>query len=252
MKFIGISLLVGTLFIVGVNCNGEDLKIGAGAAPTENILKPIKDPFAKATGINLIILSAGPKNALIELDRGGVDAATAGLTLADWLELMKKEGYEVKEPARFKPVAIGKDRIIVIINKENPVAKLSKEQLKGVFTGKIENWKDLGGLDMPILVVWGSLIQGTNSMWIKHMLDGEAITFNVLQASTAEDVRLNVSSSVEAIGIGPMAVVDESVKSPETPEVAREITLLTKGEPSPAVLKLIDFIRNEGRTFLKQ
>ena len=63
--------------------------------------------------------------------------------------------------------------------------------------------------------MWGKLIPGTNSMFIKNMLDGEAQTKDILEATTAEDVRQNVASNPEAVGIGPAAVVDASVKSPE-------------------------------------
>lgn len=230
----------------------DEIKIGAGAAPTENVLKPIKEPFEKATGIKLQIISSGPKIALQDLEKGAVDAAAAGLSFDDWMDLMKKEGAEIKDPSSLQQVNIGKDRIIVLINKDNPVSKLSKEQLKGIFTGKITNWKDVGGKDMPIIVVWGMLIHGTNSLFIKNMLDGESPTKDILEATTAEDVKQKVASNPEAVGIGPVAVIDSTVKSPETPEISRPITLLTKGKPSINVQKLIDFIKGEGQKYIKQ
>jgi phosphate transport system substrate-binding protein len=145
----------------------EELKIGAGAAPTENILKPIKPYFEKATGIKLQILDYGPKQAMLELEKGVIDAACAGLTFEDLLDLMKKEGVPVKDPASLNFVEIGKDRIVVLIHKDNPVNELSKDQLKGIFTGKITNWKEVGGKDMPIIVVWGKLIPGTNKFFVE-------------------------------------------------------------------------------------
>jgi phosphate transport system substrate-binding protein len=228
-----------------------DVKIGAGAAPTENVLKPVKEAFEKATGNRLLIISSGPKNALLDLDKGVVDAAAAGLTFEDWMGLMKKEGAEVKDPSVYQQVNIGKDSIVVVVHKDNPVAQLSKDQLKGIFTGKMQNWKEVGGQDMPILVIWGNLIPGTNSLFVKNMLDNEAPTKDVLGVSTAAEIKVNVAANPEAIGIGPAAVVDASVKSPKTPEISRPITLLTKGAPSPAVKSLIDFIKGEGQKYIK-
>jgi len=228
-----------------------EIKIGAGAAPTENVLKPIKDAFESASGIRLSIISSGPKIALQDLDKGAVDAAAAGLSFDDWMALMKKEGAEVKNPAAFQQVNIGKDRIIVLVHKDNPVAALSKEQASGLFTGKIGNWRDVGGKDMPVIVVWGKLIPGTNSMFSKHMLDNAAVTPDVLEVSTAAEVRQTVASNPEAVGIGPAAVLDASVRSPDTPEIARPITLLTKGKPSAEVQKLIDFIAGPGKGLVK-
>lgn len=228
--------------VVNVPAYAEILKIGAGAAPVENVLKPNKAAFEKATGIDLSITASGPKLAFIDLDRGIIDAAAAGLTFEDWLELLKKEGITVADPAAYKPVVIGKDKVIVLVHKDNQVAALSKEQLTGIFTGKTTNWKDVGGKDMPILVVWGGLIQGTNSMFVKNIMGNAKPTSEVIQATTAEDIRHNVASNPEAIGIGPQAIVNATVRSPQTPEVARPITLLTKGTASPKVQKLIDFI----------
>jgi phosphate transport system substrate-binding protein len=232
--------------------NAEELKIGAGGAPTENILKPIRDSFEKSTGIKLYINSTGPKNALIDLGNGDVEAAAAGLAYQDWLALMKKEGQEVKDPTSFNPIVIGKDRIMVIVHKDNPVKKLSAEQLKEIFTGQIISWKDVGGEDLPIMIVVGKLTPGTNAMFSKKFLDGKDLTKEVLDATNAEDVRQNVMSNPSAIGFGPVALVDSSVRTPETPELSRDITLLTKGKPSARIQKLIDYINGAGRKYIKE
>jgi len=247
------KITLGTLLflLMTTAALADVLKIGAGAAPTENVLKPIETAFEKAFGLDLSILSSGPKQAFIDLDRGSVDAAAAGLSFEDWMGLLKKEGVPVADPAAFKPVTIGKDRVIVIVHKNNSIAKLSKEQLTNIFTGKTTNWKDVGGADLPILVVWGGLTQGTNSMFVKNIMGGAKPTTEVIGVSTAEDIRQNVSVNPEAIGFGPQAIVDATVRSPETPEVARTITLITKGAPSGKVQKLIDFIKTDGSKYIK-
>jgi phosphate transport system substrate-binding protein len=227
------------------------LKIGAGAAPSENVLKPIKTAFEKAAGLDLSITSSGPKQAFIDLDRGSVDAAAAGLTFDDWMTLLKKEGVAVADPTAYKPVTIGKDRVIVIVHKTNPIAKLNKEQLTGIFTGKFSNWKEVGGSDAPILIVWGGLTQGTNSMFVKNIMDGAKPTTEVIGVSTAEDIRQTVSVNPEAVGFGPQAILNDTVRSPETPELARSITLITKGAPPAKVQKLIDFIKTDGPKYIK-
>ena len=242
-----ITLCALFLLLTTTAALADVLKIGAGAAPTENVLKPIEIAFEKASGLDLSITANGPKQAFIDLDRGAVDAAAAGLSFDDWMALLKKEGVAVADPAAYKPVIIGKDRVIVIVHKDNPIAKLNKEQLTGIFTGKLTNWKEVGGNDAPILIVWGGLTQGTNSMFVKNIMDGAKPTTEVIGVSTAEDIRQNVSVNPEAIGFGPMAILNATVRSPETPELARPITLITKGAPSAKVQKLIDFIKAEAK-----
>ncbi|HEY3308165.1 MAG TPA: substrate-binding domain-containing protein [Desulfuromonadaceae bacterium] len=249
LKLIGFVLL-GSILSVTLSA-AEELRIGAGAAPTENVFKPIKAAFEKATGLTLSVISNGPKQAFLDLDKGNVEAAAAGLSYDEWQKLMAKEGNEIKNPAGYQSAVIGKDRIAVITHKDNRIEKLTKEQLQGIFTGKIANWKEVGGKDMPILVVWGTLIPGTNTMFTKIILDGAPATKEVLDATTADDIKDKVKSNLEAIGIGPAAVVDGQVWSPQSPEVARSITLLTKGEPSSKVKKLLDFIKSDGAKLIK-
>jgi len=250
-----IFFLIFFIFLVLTNkvFSQEELKIGAGAAPTENILKPIKPHFEKATGIKLQILDYGPKQAMLELEKGAIDAACVGMTtFEELLDLMKKEGVPIKDPASLNFVEIGKNRILVIIHKDNPVNELSKDQLKGIFTGKITNWKEVGGKDMPIIVVWGKLTPGMNKMFVEKILDGEPVLKEVLETTTAAEIKNIVAMTPEAIGLGPLAGLDGSVKAPKTPEVSHPIFLVTKGKPSAKVQKLIDFIKGEGQKYIKK
>lgn len=247
---ISLALSLMALLATGI-ASAADLKVGAGAAPAENVLKPVKAAFEAASGINLAIVDSGPKNALLDLDKGLVEAAAAGLTLNDWMALMKKEGVEVKDPSVYQSVTIGKDKVVVITHKDNKVKSLNTEQIKGIFSGDISSWKEVGGDDQPILVVWGKLIQGTNNMFVKKFMGDKQVTKEVIDATNAPDIKQNVASTPYTIGIGPQAIIDGSVKVLETPELSRDITLVTKGKPSPGVQKLLDFIKGQGQKYIK-
>lgn len=253
MKRFRLILGVAIVFLLtfSVFAFADEIKVGAGAAPSNSILKPVKEHFEKATGIKLTLIEQGPKLAMQDLLKGSIDAAGAGLTLDEWIAMMKKEGIEVNK-AELQPHVIGKSRAVVMINKANPVQSLSKEQLKGIFTGKITNWKDVGGKDMPIIVVWARLTPGMNSLFINKALDGITPLKDVLEATTGPDLRQNVASNQEAIGISALSVADDTVKVPEQPEATSDIILVTKGKPSANVQKLIDFIKGEGQKYIKQ
>ena len=251
MRSIRMFALCGVLlFSTAITSLAEEVRIGAGAAPTENILKPIKAPFEKASGLTLGIFSSGPKSAFIDLDKGTLDAAAAGLSVDDWMALLAKEGVAVTDPAAYQSLVIGKDKVIVLTHKSNPVKSLSKEQLIAIFTGKSTNWKDVGGNDAPILIVWGKMTQGTNSMFVKKMLDGNEPIKDVLEVSTADDIKNAVETNPEAIGIGPLSLAGPSLSVPTTQELSRPIILLTKGAPKPAVQKLVSFIAGDGAQYV--
>jgi phosphate transport system substrate-binding protein len=149
-------------------------------------------------------------------------------------------------------VTIGKDKVIVFANNENKITTLTPEQLQGIFSGSISSWKEVGGDDQPIMIVWGKMTQGTNNMFIKKYMGDKPVTKDVIDATTASDIRQIVQSNPSAVGIGPQAIADGSIKLLKTPELARDITLVTKGKPSPNVQKLLDFIRKEGQKHIKQ
>jgi len=238
------------LFSTAINCLAEEVRIGSGAAATENILKPIKTHFEKASGLTLGIFASGPKNAFVDLEKGAVDAAAVGVGMEEWMALLKKEGVAVADPAAYQGVLIGKDKVIVLAHKTNPVKALSKEQLIAIFTGKTTNWKEVGGNDAPILIVWGKMIQGTNSQFVKNMLNGQEPTKEVLEVSTADDIKNAVENNPEAIGIGPISMTGPTLNIPATPELSRAIYLYTKGAPKPSVQTLISYINGEGAQYV--
>jgi len=250
MAVMGMAVL--TAVMLSSAAPADEITVGAGAAPTENVFNKIKGPFEKASGVTLTLVSNGPEAALKDLDKGLLDAATGGVTFQDWMEMMEKGGYKIPDKNAYKYRVIGKDIIKVIVNKENPVKKLSKEQLKEIFTGKTLNWKAVGGKDMPITVVWGNKIPGTNSVFQKQVMAGEPYAKKVQESTTAPEIKKVVASTPGAIGLAPLSLVDGAIAAPEIPEVGRPITLITKGAPSPAVLKMLDFIRGEGQKYLSK
>ncbi len=235
-------------------CGGaaaQEVRVGAGAAPTENVFSKIKEPMEAATGLKLVLISNGPVEALKDLDKGAVDAASGGITFQDWMTMMEKEGYAIPDKGVYKSRVIGKDIVKVLVNPAAQVSKLSKDQLKAVFTGKAKSWKDVGGADIPIVLVWGDKIPGTQSVFQKQIMDGEPYPKEgLVQATTAADVKAKVLETKGAVGVGPLSIVDSTVLAPEIPEVGRPITLITKGAPTPDVLKMLDYIQGEGQKYL--
>lgn len=230
--------------------SAAELKIEGGAPAIEKILKPVSQPFEAATGIKLAMVASGPKAALSNLEAGTIDVAI-GPGAEDWLKFMAKENAPVKDPKAFEMTVVGEDKVVMILNKGNPVSSLSKDQVKGIFTGKIDNWKDVGGPDAPVLVVLGKLIMPAVTIFYGKTLDGEAPVKDVMEVATAPDVKASVASNVEAIGIVSHKIADDTVKVPDGPAVPIIFTLATKASPSPEVAKLKEFIQTEGKKYIK-
>lgn len=246
------KVVVALIFVCCVSGTAlaEEVKIGGGAAPTENVLNRIKDPMANAIGVTMKITANGPEQALKDLDAGLIDIATAGLSFADWMDMMDKANYPIADKSIYKNRVIGKDIIKVLTNKDVTVKSLSKEQLAAIFTGKAKNWSEVGGPSLPIVVVTGTKIPGTLKVFQKQVLDGAEFTKDAVESTDAAEMQKKVASTSGAVCIGPMAKVDATVNAPEIPEVGRPITAITKGEPTGGVKKLLDYIRGEGQQFI--
>jgi phosphate transport system substrate-binding protein len=228
----------------------EEVKIGAGAAPTENVFKKIMAPMEKSIGVKVVLISNGPSEALKDLDKGAVDAASGGVTFPDWMAMMDKEGYQIADKSIYKHRVIGKDLVKVLANKDVTVKQLSKDQLKGIFSGTVKNWKEVGGPDKPVVVILGSKIPGTQSVFQKQIMGGADYLKDAKEGTTAEDLKAKVAATPGAVCLGPASGVDGSINAPEIPEIGRPITLITKGEPSPGVVKMLEYIRGDGKKYI--
>lgn len=228
----------------------EDVKIGAGAAPTQNVFNKIQEPLKAATGVSITIINNGPSQALKDLDAGTIDAAAGGLTFPDWMAMMDKEGYVIPDKKAYKFRVIGKDVVKVLTNKDVTVKSLSLEQLADIFTGRTKNWSEVGGPDKPIVLILGSKIPGTQAVFQKQIMKGAEYSKDTVEGTTATDIKDKVIATSGAVCLGPMSVVDDTINAPEIPEVGRPITIITKGEPTGGVKTMLDFIRGEGQKYI--
>ena len=238
------------LFISG-GAFADEVKVAGGGAAINTVFKPVAPYFEKATGIYLVSTQSTPKDGLVSLLNGSADAATAAVPLQSMIRGAEKDGLKV-DPAALQQLEIATGKTVVLVHPSNPVTKLSKDALKGIFTGKITNWKQVGGPDRDIMVVWGKKSPGQNALFTKVILDGEAVVKEVLDTTDYFGIKQNVGSNPEAIGIDPLGVADATVKVVESPEVTSPIIIVTKGAPSANVKKLIDFIKGDGKQYIRQ
>lgn len=244
-----VALLVSlAVLTVPAIAQAEVVRIGGGAAGMENVFKRIKPHLDSSAGMQMDLKEQGPVDAFKDLDSGKLDAAAAGLELRAWFELMESNGYKVSDQGTYKSRVVGRDKIQVLAHKGlSSVKALNKEQLKGIFTGKITNWKEVGGPDLPLKVVFGSKIPGTNKLWGEKIMDKEPWAKDAIQATETTDVKGRISQTPGAVGIGPLASEDQSIHSPDTPEIGRPITVITKGAPSESMVKVFNYIAGEGQ-----
>jgi len=249
-----VTLLSLAFSAISTSCAvAAEIKLSGGSTSITTVINPVKAAFEKSSGHTINAVAAGSKAALLKLDAGDIEVATAAHTQEELFGVIEKEKIQLKNRDNLKVVQLAESTFYaVIVNPSNPVSKLSKEQLDGIFSGKIVNWKDVGGKDAPILCIVSNLSPGTNALFSETFMDKKKISVEGLDASTAADLRQNVASNPESIGFLVASLADSSVKKLDVPPMkSKPIILLTVGVPTPKVQKLIDFIKAEGSKYIK-
>ena len=228
----------------------EEIKVSGGGASFADVFDPIKVPFEQATGITVFNLHSSPGEGLKDLVTGKVDVAIGAVPLQAMISGAENGGAKV-DAAKLVKTVVGSNLTVLFVNPANKVTKLGKSQIKGIFTGKITNWKEVGGDDKDIIVIWGKGTPGQNAQFKKEVLDGEEVSA-IVDTTNYTKIKDTVSSTPEGIGIDPHGMADASVKIIEiNPQVAAPILAITMGEPSPKVRKLLDYIAGAGKRFVK-
>lgn len=188
---------------------------------------------------------------------GGTGAGMKG-AIAGKLDIGMASRHLKKEEldAGLVPTVIGWDAIAVIVNKKNPVNDLTMQQLKDINTGKITNWKEVGGVDKAIIVVTSHKGSATRKVFQKIVMNGEEYDPKAIKVKTTRAETDRVAKFIIGIGAVSTIYVDDRVKvvtvdgiSPTKEavlsneyKISRPLALVTKGEPSNKAKVYIDYM----------
>lgn len=112
----------------------------------------------------------------------------------------------------FKEVIIGDDALSVIVHPQNKVSQLTREQLESIFTGKIKNWKEVGGDDMAMVVYSRESSSGTFEFFKEHVMSRKNYAPTVLSMPATGAIIQSVSQTKGAIGYVGLAYLNKEVK----------------------------------------
>jgi len=236
------AFLLGMLFLTETISFAADIKVGGGGAACNGFFIPAAESFKAETGVAMKVMPSTPGLGLIELHAGIVELATAAVPLSDMLRGAAINGITL-EPSSFMVHEIGINKTLVFTHNSNKVKTLSKEQLKDIFTGKITNWKQVGGADQEIVVTWGLATPGQNALFTKQILDGNYVTLKHHEVTNYESIINFIAKTPGAIGIDPEGLVSSSTNNPQTPLILSPVIAVTKGKPSANAEKLIRFVK---------
>lgn len=96
---------------------------------------------------------------------------------------------------------IGTEDVLVIVNPQNPIHKLSADQVSGLFRGQIQTWKDITGVDSPVVIWVYPQGEDVQQVFEQALLAGSPISSAARLANSPEEVAQAVAKDMNAVGI---------------------------------------------------
>lgn len=218
---------------------------------------------AVSPGVRISVTGGGSGTGIAALLNGTVDIANAS-------RRMKPEEYELARSNGIEPVefVIARDAIAIVVNPENPVDRLTIDQVSDIYSGRISNWKQVSGDDLVIVRLSRETNSGTHVYFLEEVLrkgdkqDKTLFSTDTLLLPSSEGISVEIRQNPHAIGYDGLGYVTEDMKvvavatrlgqpyvlpSPESVNsgeyaIARDLYMYTNGEPIGDVRAYLDWI----------
>jgi phosphate transport system substrate-binding protein len=208
-------------------------------------------------GFAIQVTGGGSGTGIAALINGGTDICDASRPMKDSekVQVKARHGKDVTEI----PVAL--DGVAIYVHQSSPVQSLTPAQLKGIYTGRITNWRDVGGKDGTIVPYSRENNSGTYVFFKEHVLSNEDFAREIQTLPGTAAVVNAVSKDPASIGYGgaaysqgirevpirrddtsePVAPSLQTVQSGQYP-LSRNLFFYTTGEPAGDVKTFIDWV----------
>jgi phosphate transport system substrate-binding protein len=216
--------------------------------------------------IRISVTGGGSGTGIASLINKTVDIANASRKIKDE-EIAEAQGNGV-EPVEH---IIARDAIAVILNPANPVSQLTLKQISDIYSGKINNWSEVGGEDRPIVRLSRETNSGTHVYFLETVIrlsnsdDKTLFSMDTLLLPSSEGIIAEVRQNPNAIGYDGLGYVPKDLKMIAIAEeeggpyvlpsissvndksypIARDLYMYTDGEPRGIVEDYLDWILSQ-------
>jgi phosphate transport system substrate-binding protein len=163
--------------------------------------------------IRISVTGGGSGTGISSLINNTVDLANASRKIkSEEITSANKNGVEPIE------YVVARDAIAVIVHPENPIDKLTLQEISDIYTGKISNWSELGGENRPIVRLSRETNSGTHVYFLEEVIrlgnseDKTIFSANTLLLPSSEGIIAEVRENPNAIGYDGLGYVTEEVK----------------------------------------
>ena len=260
MKKKFLSCLVGLSVVGGItacNQNSANLESEKLTLTGSSTVAPLASEIAKKfeaehPGVRIDVQTGGSSRGLADAAQGLADIGMISRALKE-------------DETDFQSFAIANDGIGIILESSNPVQNLSDEQVVDIYTGKIDNWQEVGGIDAPITVVNKAEGRSTLELFLDHFqLENSQIQADAIIGDNQQGIK-TVAGNKNAIGyvsigaaerdisagvplkllpVGGVEASTSTVQDGSFP-LSRPLNLVTTQTPAGLTKEFIEFARSE-------
>lgn len=223
--------------------------------------------------VRISVTGGGSGTGIAAMINGTVDIANASRE-------MKPEEIAAARANGFSPVefVVARDAIAVVVHPSNPVSALTLRQISDIYTGKITNWKELGGEDRPIVLLSRESNSGTYVYFLENVVrlgDSKSkllFSSETLLMPSSQGISTEVRQNPNAIGYDGLGYVTADQKvlavardaggpyvrpavatvNAGTYPISRPLYMYTPHEPAGQVKAYLDWILSEGQPLITE
>jgi len=201
------NILLGILILSAMGLSAQKIVIKGSDTVLPLAQKEAEVYMKKHSGKSVTVVGGGSGVGIAALIDNSTDIAMASR------KIKMDERMKLQEAGQgFKEVTIAWDALAVVVNPNNKVSKLTRQQLEDIFTAKVKNWKEVGGDDMPIVVYSRETSSGTYEFFKEHVMNRKNYASSVLNMPATGAIIQSVSQTKGAIGYVGLAYMNKEVK----------------------------------------
>jgi phosphate transport system substrate-binding protein len=249
----------------GIQNEGSDTLVNLALAWAEKYMGQHSDVRISVTG-------GGSGTGIAALINRTIDIANASREMQPQeIAAAKKNGFD---PIQF---VVARDAIAVVVNPENPVNQLTLQQLSDIYTGKITNWRQVGGDDRPIVLLSRESNSGTYVYFLENVIrlgkKSDLMFFpDTLLLPSSEGISNEVRQNPNTIGYdglgyvtkdqkviavakdakGPYVLPSVATVNDATYPISRSLYMYTAGQPTGITKIYLDWIMGDGQSVVPE
>ncbi|MDY9924423.1 phosphate ABC transporter substrate-binding protein [Methanobacterium sp.] len=256
---VAIIVIAGAYFVLAGSGGQEKITI-VGSTSVQPVAEKLATEYMKKnSSVKITVQGGGSSVGIKSVQDGTANIGTSSKSL------------KANESTGLTQYEIGKDGIAIIVNTNNSITGLTTDQVKGILSGNITNWKEVGGADAKINVIVREEGSGTRDavqeIVLGKLANGTKVDFvkSAIVQSSTEAVQQAVVQDPNAVGFISFASVKDAkalqinnVEPTEatildgTYKIQRPFIFLVKGDPTGAVKAFIDWVNGpEGQAIIK-